>query len=358
VQAQGIIDSDSADMVGLVRAQIADAHLIKKTRSGKVDEIQRCVGANQGCWRRIGRAIACTVNPVTGNEGRYGLGKISAAAEKRVILVIGGGPGGMKYASTAAERGHHVTLWERSDQLGGNVRLAAKLPDYDMWNRLVEDLSAAVKRNGVTVELEHEATEASVAEFGADLTVMATGATWDMRGFSTYRPETDSIAGIDAAGHRVMDPVTALTQSERCGEHVVIIDDNGDYLPLGLARHLQAIGKTVTVVTWDDGVGRKMHATNELPFMLPKVISAGIELLTGTYVDRVNENSVDLVGRWTGKSSSIKADTVVLSMLRTADESLYLRMKSTGINVARVGDCLAPREVDDAIVEGFRLAVS
>jgi pyruvate/2-oxoglutarate dehydrogenase complex dihydrolipoamide dehydrogenase (E3) component len=215
-----------------------------------------------------------------------------------------------------------------------------------------------MQRNGVKIELGREATQASVAGFGADLTVIATGATWDMRGFSTYRPETDSIAGIDAAGDRILDPVTALTQSERCGEHVVIIDDNGDYLPLGLARHLRALGKTVTVVTWDDGVGRKMHSTNELPFMLPKVICAGVQILTGTFVDRIDEGMVELVGRWTGKSSKIKADTLVLSMLRVANESLYLGLKPTGMNIARVGDCLAPREVDDAIVEGFRLAAS
>ncbi len=357
-KAQDIMDSGCADMVGLVRAQIADAHLVNKTRSGRVAEVQRCVGANQGCWRRIGRAIACTVNPVTGNEGRYGLGKILPAAEKHNILVIGGGPGGMKYASTAAERGHDVTLWERSDRLGGNVRHAALLPDYDMWNRLIEDLSAAMQRNGVKVERQREATEASVVAFGADLTVVATGATWDMRGFSTYRPEIDFIAGIDAAGDRVLDPVTALTHSERCGEHVVIIDDNGDYLPLGLARHLRALGKRVTVVTWDDGVGRKMHATNELPFMLPNVFGAGVRIVTGAYVDRINDTTVDLVGRWTGVSTSIKADTVVLSMLRAANETLYLDLKAAGLNLARVGDCVAPREVDDAIVEAFRLGAS
>lgn len=356
--AQEIMDAGSADMVGLVRAQIADAHLINKSRSGRVDEVQRCVGANQGCWRRIGRAISCTVNPVTGNEARYGMGKVLAVTQKSSILVIGGGPGGMRYASIAAERGHNVTLWERTEQLGGNVRHAAQLPDYDMWNRLVEDLSSAMARNGVKVECGREATLASVKAFGADMIVVATGATWDMHGFSTYRPETDAIWGVDAAEGRILDPVTALTQSERCGQHVVIIDDNGDYLPLGLARHLRALGKTVTVVTWDDAIGRKMHATNELPFMLPKVISAGVEIITGTYVDAINGDTVDLVGRWTGKSSSLKADTIILSMLRRADESLFLDVKAAGMNVARVGDCVAPREVDDAIVEAFRLAAN
>jgi thioredoxin reductase len=356
-KAQEIMDSGSADMVGLVRAQIADAHLINKARSGKTEEIQRCVGANQGCWRRIGRPISCTVNPVTGNEGRYGIAKMPAAAKSKKILVVGGGPGGMKYASTAASFGHDVSLWELDTMLGGNVRHAAQLPDYSMWYRLIEDLSSSMNRNGVKVELGREATDASVVDFGAELTVIATGATWDMSGFSTYRPDTDFIRGIDKAQGRVLDPVAALTQSERCGQHVVIIDDNGDYLPLGVARHLQELGKQVTVVTWDDSVGRKMHSTNEFPFMFPRVISAGVQIVTATYIEQVNEKTVELVGRWTGRQFEIKADTIVLSMLRRANESLYLGLKQAGIDVARVGDCIAPREVDDAILEGFRLAV-
>lgn len=356
-KAQEVVDTGCADMVGMVRAQIADAHLINKSRAGKVDEVQRCVGANQGCWRRIGRPISCTVNPVTGHEARYGSGRIGAAIIGQKILVVGGGPGGMKFAATAAEAGHDVTLWERDSTLGGNVRYAAQLPDYAMWNRLIEDLSAAMERHGVTVELGRDATESSVIAFGADFTVIATGATWDKSGFSTYRPETDGIAGLGMDRRRILDPVAALTGGEACGQQVVIIDDNGDYLPLGLARHLQQLGKQVTVVTWDDGVGRKMHATNELPFLLPRVIAAGVTFITGTYVESVNDDTVDLVVRWSGETRRIRADTIILSMLRTADESLFLALKGAGMHVARVGDCVAPREVDDAIAESFRLAV-
>jgi len=355
--AEDMITSGSADLVGMVRAHIADPHLVNKTKAGKVDEVHRCVGANQGCWRRLGRPISCTVNPVTGREGRYGIDMPRPVLPKQRVLVVGGGPGGMKYAATAAELGHDVTLWERDNDVGGSVRFAAQLPDYGMWNRLVEDLSGAIKRSGVALHLGKEATAEAVVQFGADLTVIATGARWDRSGFSTYRPATNGIAGLQEAGERILDPVTTLLNIDRCGKHVVIVDDNGDYLPLGLARRLQLSGRTVTVVTWDDAVGRKMHATNELPFLLPRVLEAGVKILVGNYVDRIDKNTVSLVGRWTAAQSSLPADTIILSMLRTANEELYLDLQQRGVKVARIGDCLAPREVDDAILEGFRLAM-
>src|SRR4029453_10781072 len=122
--AAEIVASGQSDLVGLVRAQIADPELVKKTLEGRAEEVRRCVGANQGCWRRLGQNLSCTVNPAAGRGQKFGRSVLKPAPAARKVLVIGGGPAGLKAADTAASRGHQVTLWERSNQLGGQVRQA------------------------------------------------------------------------------------------------------------------------------------------------------------------------------------------------------------------------------------------
>lgn len=143
--AAQIVHRGQADLVGLVRAQIADPEIVNKAREGRAAETRRCVGANQGCWRRLGQNLSCTVNPATGREQAVGLAALVPVASPRKVLVVGGGPAGLKAADATASRGHLVTLWERSGRLGGQVLQAAQLPDYGSWRFLVEDLRPACK---------------------------------------------------------------------------------------------------------------------------------------------------------------------------------------------------------------------
>lgn len=122
--------------------------------------------------------------------------------------MIGGGPAGLKFAETAAELGHEVTLWERACALGGQVRRATRLPDYASWGNLIQDLSFALRRVGVTIALETEATVDKVRAFGAEEVILATGARWTTDGFSTFRTDRDAIP--QGAGAHVLDPVSAL----------------------------------------------------------------------------------------------------------------------------------------------------
>ena len=107
--AARIVEKGQSDLVGLVRAQIADPEIVNKAREGRSDETRRCVGANQGCWRRLGQNMSCTVNPAAGRELSVGITMVKPAATPRRLLVIGGGPGGLKFADTAASLGHDVT---------------------------------------------------------------------------------------------------------------------------------------------------------------------------------------------------------------------------------------------------------
>lgn len=350
--AARIVAQGQADLVGLVRAHIADPEIVSKTLSGRADEVRRCVGANQGCWRRLGQNLSCTVNPATGREARVGLEALKPVPRPRRVLVIGGGPAGLKAADTAAARGHAVTLWERGDCLGGQVTHAARLPDYGSWRFLVDDLAASLRRRGVAVELAREACADDVAAFGADEVIVATGARWQTSGFSTFRPDRDAIPR--AAGAHVIDPVSALQDPDACGRRVLIVDENGDYLPLGLARLLAERGRQVTVVTHDAMLGRKLEATLDWPWIMPRVTAAGIAMRTCVFVERIGKGEVGLRSGIGAGTETIAADTVVLSLMRESEDGLYHELHARGVPVRRIGDAVAPREVDDAVLEGFR----
>lgn len=352
--AAQIVQHGQSDLVGMVRAHIADPEIVNKARAGRADETRRCIGANQGCWRRLGQNMSCTVNPATGRELTVGITVVKPAAAPRKLLVIGGGPGGLKFADTAASRGHQVTVWERGARLGGQVRYAGRLPDYASWNFLVDDLEASLRRRNVDIRLGTEATADAVAAFGADEIVVATGARWQTSGFSTFRTDRDAIPRADGA--QVLDPLTALDDIDACGPRVLIVDDNGDYLPMGLARLLAASGRQVTVVTSDAMSARKLEATLDWPWVMPRVAEAGVRLRTSTFVESIGQGQAVLRSALGGAPEPIAADTVVLSMMRESEDGLYHQLKARGLKVRRVGDCVAPREADDAVLEGFREA--
>lgn len=350
--AADIVRRGQSDLVGLVRAHIADPEIVNKAREGRAGETRRCVGANQGCWRRLGQNVSCTVNPAAGRELQFGIALQKFAPVAKKVLVIGGGPAGLKAADTAAARGYQVTLWERGARLGGQVRQAGQLPDFGAWNFLVDDLEGSLRRRGVHLMVNTEATADAVAAFGADEVIAATGARWQATGFSMFRTDRDAIPGAELP--HVMDPLTALNNLHACGKHVLIVDDNGDYLPLGLARLLAQAGRQVTVITADAMLGRKLEPTGDWPWLMPRVAAAGVALRHSTSVERIVAGEATLRSTLGGPVEQVAADSVVLSMLRTSDDSLYHQLKARGLPVRRIGDCVAPREVDDAVLEGFR----
>ena len=357
-RAAEIIDAGQADLVAMTRAHLADPQLVRKAREGRSAETRRCVGANQGCVHRqyIGAASSCTVNPAVGREARWGITKIGETRTPHRVLVVGGGPGGLKLAETAATRGHSVTLVERDDALGGQVRHAAKLPGRARWNHLIEDLSGSLARLGVSIELGHEATAESVHGFGAEMTVLATGSRFDKTGFSIFRPDRASIPG--AGEGRVLDPIDVVADPDRAGARVVLIDDVGGASALGLALMLAQAGREVHIVTVAPFVGAEATTTYDAPaYYIPALARAGVRFLASTTVVAIEDGAVEVADIYTQHRQRIGADSVVVNMLRTPEESLYLSLRREGIAVRRIGDCVAPRRIDEAIYEGMELGL-
>ncbi len=300
-RAAEIVAGGQADMVAMTRAHLADPEIVNKARAGRSREIRRCVGANQGCLRRLfdHGMITCTVNPAAGRERT--LGAAEPSVQPRRVLVVGGGPAGMKLAETAAEDGHAVTLLERSDRLGGQLLLAGRLPNRGNWLQMAEDLAASLERLGVEVRLGAEASAEAVARFGADDVFLATGASFDRSGYSISTPHRDGIPGAD--GEQVLDPAAAIADPENCGQKVVIVDDNGDHLPLGLALLLAEGGRSVEVVSSELFAGSRLIVTGDIPWLYPQMKEAGVAVTSQAVADRIEPGSVTVSSIWGGGSA-------------------------------------------------------
>jgi 2,4-dienoyl-CoA reductase-like NADH-dependent reductase (Old Yellow Enzyme family)/thioredoxin reductase len=357
-RAAEIVAAGQADLVAMTRAHIADPDIVRKTRAGRAGEVRRCVGANQGCLRRAfaNNGITCTVNPVAGRERTFGARATEPAPRARDVLVVGGGPAGMQLAETAARRGHRVVLMERAERLGGQLLLAAALPNRGTWGELAADLAASLERLEVDVRLGTEGTPDSVAAAAVDAVFVATGSGFDASGYSIAQPGRPRLEGSEL--EHVIDPAAAIADPERCGRTVVIVDDNGDHLPLGLALLLAGTGREVEIVTRHLFAGSQLTATGDLAFVLPQLAEAGVRVTAQTSMRRIGAREVTVAGAWGGGERTIAADTVVLSMMRRSDDALAAALAQRGIAATRVGDCLAPREVDDAIHDGMYAALS
>jgi 2,4-dienoyl-CoA reductase-like NADH-dependent reductase (Old Yellow Enzyme family) len=352
--AAQIVRDEDADLVMMVRAQIADPELVRKARDGRAGEIRRCVGFNQGCVARVFQfqMLACTVNPNAGREAT--LGATGAATDVKRVVVVGGGPAGLHAAELAAQRGHDVTLIEAGAELGGQLRQAAKLPGRDSWGDLVADLTASLGRLDVDVRLGTAATADSVAALAPDAVLVATGATFEQTGHSIMLPFRDALPGADLP--HVMNPLAAIDAPSTCGERVVIFDDSGEAMPLALARLLGEAGKQVTLVTTQLTNGFKLAATMELPWIMPQVVAAGVELVDQSLLTHVEPGQVGIAGVWGGAPRLVPADTVILTLERRQQDALYHELRARGIAAQAIGDCRSPRDVDAVVYEAAAAA--
>ena len=247
--ANYVVASGQADMVSIVRGQIADPHLANKAKEGRPEDIRPCLSCNQMCWGRRYRDywISCLINPSAGREFEWGGDRFTPAARPKKVLVVGGGVAGLEAARVAAERGHHVTLAEASDKLGGQFRLAGLQPrrqqiiDYlDWFERQLTKLQVKILYNTL---LEPD----DIKAFGADEVIVATGSQPDGAGFQRALPEHDRLPGIDRGNVWAVEDV--LNRSARLGKRVIILDETANWKGAGTAIHLAENGHDVVVVT-------------------------------------------------------------------------------------------------------------
>jgi 2,4-dienoyl-CoA reductase-like NADH-dependent reductase (Old Yellow Enzyme family) len=354
--AEAVLAAGHADMVSVVRGQIADPHLVAKARDGRADEVRPCISCNQGCWGRRSRDywISCLVNPSAGREWEWGGDRFERAAVPRRVLVVGGGPAGLEAARVGAERGHRVTLLERAPMLGGQFRLAGLQPS----RRQITDLLAWYERRlealGVEVRLGVEATADWVTIESAGEVIVATGSRPARSGFQRALPLVDRLPGVD--GPDVFSIHDVLDGTPVPGDRVVVLDDVNDWRGLGTAVHLAEAGKGVTIVTSAPVVaGGLAHSAADGP-LRKRFAAAGGTSMTSSCVLGWRDGGAAVRSTLTGDVTRIDADALVIAETPVAETALAEALTARGIAFHLIGDAVAPRRASLAFYEARELA--
>ncbi len=334
--AEEALQNGIVDLVAIGHGMIADPHWANKVKKGRLDEINPCIGCGECHFNAMkGRARPCAVNPLCMHENEY---ELTPAQEKKRVLVIGAGPGGMKAAISAAQRGFEVTLWEKNQRMGG-IMAAAGAPRFkaDVKDQ-VEYLIRQVKKNAIDLQLGKEATLESVQAFDPDFVVVASGAD----------PVMIPIPGADKPN--VSTAVPVLLKEKEVGQRIVVV--GGGEVGCELSSELRLQGKDVTMVELLDDILRTAdHFVANDQNIRYLVEHSGTAILCSTKLTEILDDGV-IVER-DGAKEKIACDSVVFAAGFRADHSLYQAIKSAGIECVQVGDNVKPGKVIDAIHQAY-----
>ena len=358
--ANEVISSGQADMVSIVRGQIADPYWVAKVAARRASDVRGCISCNQMCWGRRSRDywISCLVNPSAGREFEWGGDRFTPAAEPKRVLVVGGGPAGLEAARVAAERGHEVTLAEAAPQLGGQFRLAGLQPRRSQILELIEWYERQLERLGVAVLLNRPLDPDEVAAWEADRIVLATGSQPAGTGFQRGLPAQDRLPGVDRPNVWSVEDV--MTRRANLGDHVVLVDDTGDWRGLGTALEIAGRGHRVTLVTGWPLLGHFLRRTESDMVARSRLRQAGGRWFTEAAVAEWRGDGALIRHHLDGGEEFQPADTLVLATTNVADSWLAdeLAASAPHLDLRVIGDALAPRLAVAAIYEGRVLGQS
>ena len=353
------IASGSADMVSIVRGQIADPHLANKAMQGRSDDIRPCLSCNQMCWGRRFKDywISCLINPSAGREFEWGGDRSAKSSSSRSVLIVGGGPAGCEAARVAAERGHQVTLVEASGELGGQFRLAGMQPrraqilDYLAWQERQLD------RLGADVHLNTPFFAEDVVDFGADAVILATGSQPSHTGYQRGIPARDTLPGIEAPNVWHVEDV--MNRSARLGQSILLLDDVGTWKAGGTALYLVEKGYDLTIVTPYPVVGKEIVRTGADLALRERLRKRGTRFYTESVVRQWHGSAADITDFLNGNTVQMKFDSLVLATVNLPANELEqeLGTQQQAFEIHRVGDCLSPRQAPAAIYEGRKTAL-
>ncbi|HUN36059.1 MAG TPA: FAD-dependent oxidoreductase [Trebonia sp.] len=345
--AELILAAGQADACVMTRAMIADPDMPRLAKAGQTDDIRACIGCNQACIGHfhLGFPISCIQHPETGREQVYGLRRRAGRPSK--VLVVGVGPAGLKAAAVAAERGHEVTLAEASGRVGGQVLLAQRLPGREEFGGAITNLYREVTRAGVDVKLRFPVDLSTITSERPDLTVLATGA-------RPYRPPLE-VAGtgwVADAWQVIRDPGSVPAGP------VVVTDFRGDWVGLGTARLLAQAGHQVTLAVrgYAAGDSLQQYVRDRL---LAAITRQRITVVPLTRPYGLDDDTVYLQHVLTGEPVLVEnVAGLVLACGSEPDGQLLTEVAAHDLPHVAIGDCLSPRTVEEAVLEGLVAATA
>jgi NADPH-dependent 2,4-dienoyl-CoA reductase/sulfur reductase-like enzyme len=299
-----------------------------------------------------GRGLACLHNPAIGREKELGIGSLKGASKKKKVVVVGGGPAGMAAARVAAQRGHDVTLIEKDHELGGQNRMTVKIASRASYSEVTRWQRLELERSGAKVRLGTTATAASILGEKPDAVVIAAGSLPRKTGYSSLRPTVERLPGVDQTN--VFTVWDVFDAGKKLGKTVALIDEDPHMSGIYTAEYLADRGHTVHVVTPQVHPGDYLEISF-VPDLYRRILPKGVQIHANTFITRIEGARLMLEDRYTGQPRSLEGiDAIVLAMGNRANDGLYRELKGK-VAVHAVGDALAPRRLDEAIIDGERI---
>ena len=354
--AESILASGQADLVSIVRGQIADPHLARKTAEGRAQDVRGCISCNQMCWGRRSRDywISCLINPSVGREWEWGGDRFTAADVPKSVLIVGAGPAGIEAARVAAERGHRVEIVEALPKIGGQFRLAGEQPRRAQILDLLDWYERQFTQLGVTLRLNTFLDTDEISAHSADTIILATGSLPDESARQRWAPDLGPLPGLDLGG--VWSAEAAMRREARLGDHVILYDEGGNWRGVGTAWTLAERGHQVTLVTPDPYVGRELTRTSADGPARQRLAKLGVKMLTEHTLTRWHGNGLTVRNGLTGGEETLPASALVIATTNIAFDPWPETFPGKATH--RIGDCVAPRQAPYAFHEGRKLALT
>jgi 2,4-dienoyl-CoA reductase-like NADH-dependent reductase (Old Yellow Enzyme family) len=341
-EAERIIAEGSADMCGMTRAMITDPEMPNKAKAGRVDDIRACIGCNQACIGhfQLGLPISCIQFPETGRELAYG--EKPKALRSRKVMVIGGGPAGLKAAAVAAERGHEVTLHDKDSRLGGQALIAQLLPGRAEFGGLATNLIREAERHGVKLVTNSHVTAEKVRAEKPDAVILATGSV----------PHKPLFEGSGSSN--VVHAADVFTGRAKTGSNVVIYDWLADWVGSGVAEKLAGEGAYVRLAV--NGLCPAANIQNYVrDVFIARLHKLGVTVLPMMRLYGVDDRTAFFLHTAAQEPVTLEdVDTIVLACPNAPLDALAHQLRGIVKEVHLAGDCLAPRTAEEAVFEGLK----
>lgn len=336
--ANRLIEENKLDFVGLARPLLADPEWPNKARTGREEDIIPCVRCMQ-CINRVffSQYAACSVNPFLGREH---LNPLPKTDKPKNIMVIGGGMAGMVFADLAQERGHNVTLVEKTSELGGHLIEGAVMAHKKEVAAYCRYLVRRIKNSGVDVKLNTEGTKELVRKCRPDAVVIATGS----------EPVVPNVPGIDRPNVRIATEM--LKNHEETGQNVVIV--GGGLVGCETGLYLAQKGKNVTIIDMLPEVAQDVIFMSKFS-LLQALAEKGIKTEGGLELVEITDTGIIAKDK-NGNRKEFACDTVVIAAGLKASDDLYDELKDEVSEIYEIGDCVKARKFIDASQEAFMLA--
>lgn len=348
--AETVLSSGQADLVSIVRGQIADPHLSRKLTEGRPEDIRGCISCNQMCWGRRSRDywISCLINPSAGREHEWGGDRFSPVEKPKHVLVVGSGPAGLEAARVAAERGHRVDIHEAAPVIGGQFRLAGEQPRRAQITDLLNWYERQFDRLSVRLHLNSYLEQDEVRAIGADVVVLATGSLPDEDATQRWLPQLGPLPGLENG--QVYSAEDVMRREAPLGDSVIVYDEGGNMRGVGTAWYLAETGKQLTLVTPDPFVGKELSRTSADIPIRAKLAQLSVQMLTEHAILNWSGNGARLKNLLDGAEVDVPSSALVMATTNRAFDPLSEEL--TDLDVRLIGDAQAPRQAPWAFYEG------